>query len=164
MGVVVPSMSSKIARISVVKRLEVMTAFLNDAHELQVAMGIERKMGKTEADRKKLFINATFGVLRRPTSLVLEQTDGSNPPIGAKIEPVPRTARNANKISRLDFYADYPTGPGVNMEHSVTRDNESHLVFVMPVLTIKLRQHFIQPGRIRTNINYVSGDIAAASF
>src|SRR2546422_1177259 len=131
---------------------------------LEIGVGIERKMGRTEADRKKSFINATVGVVRRPTSLGLEQTDGSNPAVGAKIEPVPSAARNANQISRLDLDADYRTHPGTNVEQSVARDYESHLVFVMPVLTIKLRQHFIEPGRVGTNINYVSCDIAAASF
>ena len=32
------------------------------------------------------------------------------------------------------------------MKQSVARDYESHLVFVMPVFAIKLRQHLVQPG------------------
>jgi hypothetical protein len=50
------------------------------------------------------------------------------------------------------------------MEQAVARDDKSHFVFVMPVFTIKLRQHFIKPRRIGSNINYVSRDIAAARF
>src|SRR6266446_7049989 len=132
--------------------------------KLQIGMRIERKMGKTEADRKKILINATAGVVRRPSSHVLEQTDGSNPAVGAKIEPVPGAARNANQISPVNLYADYRTRAGANVEQSVARDYESHLVFVMPVFTIKLRQHFIQPGRVGPNINHVGCDVAAAGF
>ena len=63
-------------------------------------------MGNTQADGQKALINATIGVLRRPTSHVLKQTDGSNPPVAAEVEPVPGAARNANQISSLDLYCD----------------------------------------------------------
>src|SRR6266536_649325 len=186
-------MSSRMPRMSAVDRLEVMTFCGYSSPNLSAAIppttvhvlrenfclqrkqdsgalvsqcnsGLDRKMGNTEADRKKILINATIGIVRCPTSHVLKQTDGSNPPVCAEVEPVPGAARNTNQISGLDLYADYPTGLRVNMEQSVARDYESHLVFVVPVLAIKLRQHFLKPGSFRTNINHIRRYIAAASF
>ena len=46
------------------------------------------EVGGAETDRQEIFVNAAFGVIRRPTRRVLKQTDRPDATIGAEIEPV----------------------------------------------------------------------------
>src|ERR1700730_102557 len=52
----------------------------------------------------------------------------------------------------------------MDVKQSVARDDEPHFVFAMPMFTIKLREHCVEPGRLRINVDHVCGDITTLSF
>src|SRR5215510_3264351 len=98
-------------------------------------------MCRTKADWQKVFVYTTLRVVRRPTGCVLKQTNGTNATVRTKIEPVQRASRYANQIACFDFDCQHGAARRVNVEQSVTGDNESYFVFVVPVFAIKLREH-----------------------
>ena len=52
----------------------------------------------------------------------------------------------------------------MNVEHASPFDDEAHLVFVMPVLAVELRQHRFEVGRLWPDVDYVGRPIAAAGL
>src|SRR5215472_10335047 len=52
----------------------------------------------------------------------------------------------------------------MNVKQSVAGDDEAHLVFIVPVLATELRQHRLQTGCSRLDIDHIGGDIAATNF
>src|SRR6185295_9584986 len=121
-------------------------------------------MGNAKTTWQKTLIHATLGIDGRPARHVLKQTDGSNAAIGAEVEPMPGAARHPNQIAGFHLDRDNRSGLGVNMKESMARDDEAHLVFVMPVFTTKFPEHRFEPRRVGTNIDYISRYIAASRF
>ena len=56
------------------------------------------------------------------------------------------------------------TGPvtGWTWNKSAALDDEPHFVFVVPVLAAELREHHVEVGRLRFDVDDVGGDVAAA--
>ena len=52
-----------------------------------------------ETERHEAFVDVTLGVMWRPTGGVLEQADRANAAIGAEVEPVTGSPRDANEIA-----------------------------------------------------------------
>src|SRR5882762_10937587 len=49
---------------------------------------LRRNVSRTQTNRLVASIHAAIGVVRRPASHVLKQSDGANSPIAAKVKPV----------------------------------------------------------------------------
>src|SRR5262249_42480543 len=56
-------------------------------------LDLSRNVRRSKANRLKIFIDPTLGIIRCPTGRVLEQTDRANLSIGATVEPVPHPLR-----------------------------------------------------------------------
>src|SRR5882762_11879950 len=57
-----------------------------------------RNVSRTQTNRLIASIHTAIGVVRRPPSRVLKQSDGANSPIAAKIKPVQSSFWYANQI------------------------------------------------------------------
>src|SRR5580693_1358639 len=116
------------------------------------------------ANRFVIPIHAAARVVRHPAGLILEQTDSANAPVSAKIEPVQRASRYANQIACFHFDGNNSTLLRVNMKQPAPSDDVAHFVFVMGMLDVELREHRVQPGRIRINIYHIRSYEPATPF
>jgi hypothetical protein len=57
-------------------------------------------MRYAEAEWREAFIYVTFSVMRRPARRILKQADRANAAIGAEVEPVQSSTRDADQIAR----------------------------------------------------------------
>src|SRR6185503_17415927 len=119
-------------------------------------------MRGAETHRKEVFINAAFRVVRRPACCVLKQTNRPDATIGAEIEPVERAAGHTDQIACFDFDAEHGSACRVNVKKTVTGNDESHFVLVVPVLAIKLRQHCIETRCGGTDVDHVGSYVTSA--
>src|SRR4051794_13803239 len=78
------------------------------------ARGLPRKIRGTETERLKVRVHAAVGVMRRPTRLVLEETNRTNAAVRAEIEPVMRPLRHANQVARFDLDREHGAGGWMN--------------------------------------------------
>src|SRR6266403_3814250 len=60
---------------------------------------LRRNVSRTQTNRLVASIHAAIGIVRRPASRVLKQSDGANSPIAAKIKPVQSSFWHANQIT-----------------------------------------------------------------
>src|SRR5207253_2760431 len=78
-----------------------------------------------------------------------------------QIEPMVRAARHAQQIARLDFDRNDGSLLRVNVKQTAAANDKAHLVFIVPVLDVELRQHCVETGRGRTHVDHVRRDVAA---
>jgi len=102
--------------------------------------------------------------VRRPAGHVLEQANRADATIGAEVEPVQGASRHANQIAGFDFNRQHRAGGRVDMKESVTRDDETHFILIVPVFPIELLQHRVETGGVGIDVNHVGGNVAAALF
>src|SRR5262249_54076841 len=95
---------------------------------------------------------------------VLKQPDCPNPSIAAEIEPVPGAPWNANQISGFNFNANDRPVLRVNMKQAAPGNNETDLVFFVPMFTVELRQHRLESRGVRRNIDDVGSDVATTNL
>ena len=129
---------------------------------LSVAAGRDMRHAKT--DGKKPFIDAAVGVVWSPAGGVLKQAYRANASIATEIEPVERASRNPNQISCFHFDRQYRAVLRVNMKQTMTGDDESHFVFVVPVFAIEFREHLVKSGCCGTDVDHISSDVTAANL
>src|SRR5204863_4839862 len=139
MGVVVPSMSSRIAS------------------------GAGNVRGP-ETDRLKTLVDAGLRVVRRPSGRILEQADGADAPIAAEVEPVVRTPWHADEIAGFDLDGEDGFTRRVDVKQPAALDDETDLVFVVPVLGVELCQHRVEAGGRRMHVDDVGGHVPALRF
>src|SRR5438477_2900556 len=130
MGVVVPSMSSRMTRTS--SRIP------------RLKPGIGPDIRRSPAHGLEALIGPAVRVVGRPSGFVLEEPDRADVPIGAKIEPVPGPPRHPNQIARLDFDGDDGPLARVNVKQPTAADDEANLVLFVEVLGTELRQHGLE--------------------
>src|SRR5690242_4284595 len=131
---------------------------------MSLSGGLARKVGRSKTHRKESPISSTVCVDRCPTGHVLKQTDRPNPPIRAKIEPMPGAPGHANQIARLNLDCHYRSVWRMHVKQPMTRDDESHFVFVMPVFPIEFRKHHLKPWCFGADIDQIGGNVTAAVF
>src|SRR5262244_2578514 len=122
------------------------------------------KVRTAETQWQKIFVQPAIGVVGRPSRNILEHANGSNPSIIAEVKPVPRSPRHPQQIAGFHFNADNATFFEMNMEKSMTGNDESNFIFIMPMLTIKLCEHFRKAGRFGAHIDHISSDVATTAF
>jgi hypothetical protein len=76
---------------------------------------------------------------------------------------MPGAAGHANQIARLNLNRNYRFVARMNVKQSVARDDESHLVFIMPVFPVEFRKHRVKPGCFGANIDHIGRDVTAAA-
>src|SRR5688572_24061789 len=103
-------MSRSSARIPRAVRLTVMVRLRRTLRTRRRSRQLAWDEGRTEAQRLEAGIHTAVGVMRRPAGHILEEANGSNPAIGAEIEPVARAARHANQITGLHLDREDRTG------------------------------------------------------
>src|ERR1700730_17335590 len=64
---------------------------------------LRRNVSRAQAHRLVVAIHAATRVMRRPAGDILEQADGANSTVTAKIKPVQRSLRHANQIACFHF-------------------------------------------------------------
>jgi len=121
-------------------------------------------MRQAKADGKKILIDATLGVVGRPTRRVLKQANRANATVRTQVEPVQRSAWHANQVAGFDFDRQYRSTVCVDVKKSVTRNDESDFVFVVPVFAIEFREHLFETGCGGIYIDHVGSHVAAALF
>src|SRR5262249_25665434 len=72
-----------------------------------------------------------------------------------------RTSRDSNQIAGLHFDSDYRRSLRIHMKQAAALNNETHLVFVMPMFAAEFGEHGIQIGSLRADIDDVCGDVSA---
>ena len=104
--------------------------------------------------------------MRRPPRFVLKQPNRANVAIAAEIEPMPGAARHANQVARFDFDRDDRPAAfaRMDMKQAPAPDDEPYLVLVVPVLGAELREHRLEVGGRRGDVDDVGRDVAAPRF
>src|SRR5271168_5062976 len=155
MGVVVPSMSRRRTRTGL-HSLAATRALLY--------RGLRRDIARPPADRLVVSVQTAAGVVRGPAGNILKQTDRANAAITAQIEPMQRAARNTNQIASLDLERDYGTIRRMDMEQSTPGDDVTHLVFIVAMLDVELREHGVEARGIGMYVDDVGGHVSATAF
>src|SRR5688500_5859648 len=104
MGVVVPSMSTRMAAGS-------------GSGPLMPSLLLAGKVRRPEAHRLETLVHAALGVAGRPPGGVLEEPDGPDVALGAEVEPVPRPAGHADQVPGLHLQRDHGTLRRMDVEH-----------------------------------------------
>jgi hypothetical protein len=91
----------------------------------------------------------------------LKQTDAAYLTLGAQIEPMPSAAGNAKQVSGPDLDGHDRTVLWTDVKDAPTLNDETDLVFVVPMLAVELVQHGIEARRGRTDVDDIGGDIAS---
>src|SRR5207249_453172 len=122
----------------------------------------ERNMGRTQTHRLVSPLRAAGRVVRHPASGIPKKPDGSDAPLSAKIEPVPGSPWDADQVSRLDLDRYHGPPPRANVEQPPARDDEAHLVLVVPVLAVEFDKHLVEAWSLRPDIDDVRRDVPSA--
>src|SRR5712672_4070910 len=98
---------------------------------------LRRNVSRAQTNRLVASIHAAIGVVRRPASNILKQSDGANSPIAAKIKPVQSSSWHANQITCFDFDRDDRSTCRMDVEQSASRNNVADFILVMLVLDVE---------------------------
>src|SRR5262247_2956783 len=104
---------------------------------LQSCLGCQGNVGRPHAHRLIALVGAAVRVVRCPAGLVLKEANRADIAVGAEIEPVVRAAGNAQQITCFDLNRDDGSLTRVNMKQAAAANDETYLVFVMPVLGVE---------------------------
>src|SRR5262249_25290546 len=119
---------------------------------------------RPEADWLESLVDAALRVMGRPSRGILEQPNSADTTVRAKIEPVGRAFRDANHIAGFHFDGEYRTRVRMNMKQAAALHDQTHLVFIVPMLRIESREHRFEPRRLGIDVDDVGRDIATALF
>src|SRR5262245_25262340 len=97
-----------------------------------------RDVCRPEAQRLKLRVDAALSVMRRPPRHVLEQPNRADATLAAQVEPMMRSAWNADQISRCHLEREHRLAGRMNMKDAPPVDDETYFVLVVPVLAAEL--------------------------
>src|SRR5258708_4329629 len=109
-------------------------------------------------------VHAAVRIMRRPSRFFLEQPDRTNAAVSAQIEPVERSARNANQVAGLDFDRNNRALARMDMEQTSACDDVPDLVLIMRVLDVELCEHRIQPGSIGMDVDHIRGHVTSPAL
>src|SRR5262249_58047677 len=69
-----------------------------------------------------------------------------------------------DRAPRVDLDGEDRAVGRVDVEQAAPFDDETDLVFVVPVLAAELREHHVEVRRIGLDVDHVGGHVAAARF
>src|SRR5262245_56235866 len=75
-----------------------------------------------------------------------------------------RAARNANQVAGLNFDSDNGRSLGIHMKEAAALDDETDLVFIMPVLAAEFREHRVKIWSLGIDVDHVRCHISAGCF
>src|SRR5271169_4763850 len=109
-------------------------------------------------------INSGIRVVWRPARSVLEQANRTDCLVSAEVKPVPGATGHADHVPCFHFDGGKRALGGMDVKQAAAMDDETYLIFIVPMLAIELGKHVLHVRSRRSDFDHVRSDVSSAFF